>query len=187
MKRLFQATALLLLSVASLRAQTGSPVNQTQGPAPNSNVALYYYNGSNQIQYICMANAQTAQTVYTIGATPALTSVAVTSNVATITFGATAQLWVGQRVTLAGFATTAVNVTTTVSAVSGSTATAAITVADGTYNTSGATLTTSGPVLNATSWVIQVFTYFGGYLATSYYAGGGIAPPLLACSNRASY
>lgn len=166
----------------------GSAVNQVVGSPPNNGVYLYYYNGSSQITYICFANAVQPPTVYTIGATPALTNVVVATNVATITFGATAQLWVGQRITLAGFATSGVNVTTFVTAVSGSTVTASITVADGTYNTSGATLTTSGPVLNASVWNIQAFTYASTLLATSYYAGGGIAPNnQLACSSRASY
>lgn len=185
MKRIIAA----LLCAVSLLAQQGSAVNQVSGPTPNNGVYLYFYNGSSQITHICFANAVQPATTYTIGALPGLTSVVVLTNVGTINLATTAYLWVGQRITLAGFALTALNGTYTISAVSGSTATIATSgVADATYTTSGATLATTGPVLNNNVWNIQIFTYASTLLATSYYAGGGIGPNnQLACSSRASY
>jgi len=174
MKRII---ASILLFSASLFGQANNPVY------------LYFYNGSSQITHICAANALQPTTTYTIGALPGMTNVVVATNVGTITLGTTAYLWVGQRITLAGFVTTALNATYTVSAVSGSTATITTSgVADGTYNTSGATLSTTGPVLNNSVWSIQIFTYSSTLLATSYFAAGGVTPSnQLACSNRANY
>ncbi len=181
--------AAALLGAFALFGQQGSSVNQVQGPTNNNGVSLYYYNGSNQITYICWAPSNVTPTTYTIGATPGFTQIVVAANVGTITFSTTAYLWVGQSITVAGFATTALNGTYIVTAVSGSTATITTSgVSNATYNDSGATITTSGPVLNAAVWNVQVFTYSGGYLATSYYAGGGTAPSQgKLCSARATY
>lgn len=189
MKTSIQIVVAVCLTAASLFGQSGNPVNQVAGPTPNNVVSLYYYNASNQIQYLCTAAAQQPPTTYTIGASPSFTQIVVATNVGTITFGATAAVWVGQRVTVAGMATSALNATYVITGVSGSTATITTSgVADGTYNTSGATISTTGPVLGASVWSIQVFTYSGGYLATNYYAGGGTTPQgQLACSSRASY
>ena len=182
--------AVLLIALASIGTAAfgqSQSVNQINGPAPNSPVYLYFYSGT-AVTYICYAAAQQRSTVFTIGATPALTNIVVTSNSGVITFGATAQLWVGQQITTSGFATSAVNGTFKVTAVSGSTATISVTVADGTYDTSGAKLSTTGPVLDANVWNIQAFSYVSSLLTTSYYAGGGIGPNnQLACSNRANY
>lgn len=186
--------ALLALCVSAF-AQQGSPVNQVNGVPPNSGVYLYYY-GSNgasasQVSYICFAPQLTSQpTVYTIGATPGLVSIAVSSNTATATFSATAQLWVGQQVTVVASGTTALNGTYKILTVSGSTATFTTSgVSDATYSVAGTTLSTSNPVLNANVWAIQVFTYVSTNLTGSYYAGAAntSVPNQLACSNRANY
>lgn len=184
MKKVFLLLASLCVAAFG---QTGQPVNQVLGPTTNSGVYLYFYNGSNLVTSICFANAQQPASIYVIGT--GLTNVSVTTNVGTVNFAATAQLWVGQQITLAGFATTALNGAYRVSAVSGSTATITTSgVGDATYNTAGASLATTGPILSANVWNLQLFTYSGSNLATSYYAGGGIAPTMqLACSNRANY
>jgi len=176
-----------LLLVASLGYAQAPPVNQVNGFPGNSGVYQYFRSGSN-VTYICYAAAQQGTTTYVIGA--GLTNVTVATNVGTINFAATAQLWVGQQITLAGFATSALNGAYKVTAVSGSTATITTAgVADATYNTAAALLFTTGPVLNANVWSINALTYDGSNnLIGSYYAGAGIAPnSQLACSNRANY
>lgn len=182
--------ALLALCVSAF-AQQGSSVNQVNGFPNNAGTYLYFYNGSNQVTTICYAPQLTSQpTVYTIGATPGLVSIAVSSNTATATFSATAQLWVGQQITVSASGTTALNGTYKTLTVSGSTATFTTSgVSDGTYNTAGTKLSTSNPVLNANVWAIQVFTYVSTNLTGSYYAGAAntSVPNQLACSNRANY
>ncbi len=178
-----------MLLCACLYGQ-GSAVNQTQGPAPSAWVTLLYYNGSNQITYVCAAPASAPTTVYAIGATPGLTSIVVATNVGTINLPATAQWWVGQKITVAGSTTSALNGSYILSAVSGTTGTIATSgVADATYNNATMTISTTGPTLDALRWSIQVLTYASGNLATTYWANSvstGVNNQL-ACSSRTSY
>ena len=126
MKRLL----FLLATALNLFAQ-GQAVNLTLGPAPSAWVSLYWCGtsgtacatGNTNVSYICYSPALSGTTVYSIGATPALTNIVVASNVGTITFGATAQVWVGQIVTVAGSTTSALNASYRINTVSGSTAT----------------------------------------------------------------
>jgi hypothetical protein len=187
---------LLGFSALSLLAQ-GSAVNQTSGPPPQNWVQLFWCGTSmtacaaanTQVSAICYAPAQVATTTYAIGSNPALTSIVVLTNVGTINFGATAQLWVGQRITVAGSTTSALNGTYRVNAVSGTTATITTSgVANGTYNNAAMTLSTSQPVLNATVWSIQLFPYTDASTNASYFANGGTIPTQgLACSTRTTY
>jgi hypothetical protein len=178
----------IFLCAFSLLAQ-GSAVNQTDGPPPSPWVKLLFYNGSSLLQYACYSPAQAPTTVYAIGATPALTSIVVVSNVGTVNLGATAQWWVGQRITVAGSTTAALNGTYTLSAVSGSTGTiATVGVPDATYNNAAMTISTTAPLLDSLRWSILVSTYVGTNLATNYWAASGVGVnSQLACSNRASY
>lgn len=189
MKRFIQLYAVLCAAAIPLLAQ-GSAVNLTLGPPPSAWLTLFYRDGSGNTQYICYSPALAPTTTYAIGSTPALTSVVVATNVGTINFGATAQLWVGQTVTIAGSTTSALNGTYRLNTVSGSTATIATSgVADATYNNAAMTVSTNGPLLDALRWSIQVFTYTSTSVNATYFAGApsvGI-PQNLACSNRANY
>lgn len=197
MKRIALLTALAILAAMAAKPQ-GNPVNQVLNPPPANWVYLYWCGtgmttcgtGNTNVTAICMAPAATSlATVFAIGSTPALTNIVVASNVGTITFGATAQVWVGQRVTVAASTTSALNGTYRINTVSGSTATITTSgVADATYSNAAMTLSTTGPLLNAALWAIQVFTYTNASANASYYASGGIQITQgLACSNRTTY
>jgi hypothetical protein len=182
---------LILLSLITmpLMAQgQGQAVNQVGGSPPNSTVQQFFYSGSN-LTYACSAPAVTAVSVFYV-ASGTLTNVVVATGTGTINFPATAQLWPGMQITLAGSATTALNATYKVTAVSGSTATITTTgVANGTYADTSLTLSTVAPLLNENAWAIQVFIYAGSTLTGSYWAGTPSVTPSsgLACSNRANY
>lgn len=183
-------TALLLLASAYCLFGQGSSVSQTAGPPNTSFVTLLFYNGSSQLIYACYSPSLAPTTTYAIGATPGLTNIVVLTNVGTITFAATAQLWVGQIVTVVGSTTSVLNGTYRISAVSGSTATIATSgVADATYSTAALAVSTAGPTLDALKWSIQVLTYASTNLATVYWANSANLAPnsQLACSNRANY
>lgn len=169
----------------------GQAVNQVQGPPPQAWVSQFYYNGSNQVTYICSSPQLAPLTTFMIGGNPALTNIVVASNTATVTFGASAQFWVGQQLSVSGSTTTALNGTYKALTVSGSTVTfTSAGVGDGTYNNAAMTVLTVEPLLNAPLWSIQVFNYPGANLGTSYWAGnpeGRTVPQGLACSSRATY
>ncbi len=181
----------LSLFAASLWGQgQGQAVNQVSGPPPFNGVSLYFYNGSNQVIYICNAPSLIfpATTYYKSSST--LTNIVVLTNVATMNLSATAQFWVGQQFTVAGSATTALNGTYKATAVSGSTVTFTTAgVADATYTDATLTVSTSAPLLNALVWSIQAFSYASTNLATNYFGGNPSVsvPQGLACSNRANY
>jgi hypothetical protein len=178
------AAFFLLAGAAFGQAQA---VNQVQGPTSNDYVS--YFDIASTPQYICQAQAfQPITTFYVASST--LTSIAVSSNVGTITFSSTSYLWVGATVVVAGSATTALNGTYSVTAVSGSTATiTTVGVSNGTYNDTTLTVSTTSPLLNSKIWAIQVTQYSAGSAVGQYWAGApAITPPMnLACSNRHSY
>lgn len=177
MKRLIAALALLPLSLAA----------QTQTRDQNKS-NRYFYDGSNNLIYIC-SSPQTKQIASTFSvAASTLTNISVATNVGTITFSSTSYLWKGAIVTVSGSATSALNATYKITAVSGSTATVTTSgVSDGTYNDSTLVLATSSPLLNETLWTIQAYTYTGTTLDGSYTASSSSGATALACSNRASY
>jgi hypothetical protein len=182
---------LLFFAASVLAFAQGQAVNQVSGPPPSSWVSQLSYNGSNQITYVCSAPALVSQTVFYVSSST-LTNVVVSSNTGTITFAnpGTAYLWVGQQITLAGSATTALNATYKVLTVSGATATITTSgVSNGTYADSTLTLTTTGPMLNAAVWSIQALTYASGNLSGTYWAGPPSTVPAqgLKCSSQGSY
>lgn len=183
--------AIFFLSVASLAAQVpAQAVNQVTGAPPFGIVQLLFYSGAN-VTYICNAAQATNSTTFAIGGTPSLTNIVVATNTATATFGATAQFWVGQQGTVAGSTTAALNGTYKVTGVSGSTITFTTSgVGDATYSNAALTITTSQPLLNASLWSIQAFTYTGSSVTGIYWAGtpsGTTVPQNLKCSDRGNY
>lgn len=181
MKTLIQRCVLAWIGAASLFAQS---------PPSSPWVTLLFYNASSQIQYVCYSPALAPTTTYAIGATPGLTSIVVATNVGTVNLPATAQWWVGQRITVAGSTTSALNGTYVLSAVVGTTATITTSgVSDATYNNAAMTISTTAPVLDSPRWSIQVMTYASSNLATSYWASSASTGvnSQLACSNRTAY
>ena len=175
---------LVLTGVGWAQAQA---INQVQGPTPNSYV--YFYDIASTPQYVCQAQAlQGLTTWYKSSAT--LTSIAVATNVGTVTFGSTTYLWPGARIIVAGSATTALNASYVVTATSGSTATiTTVGVSDGTYTDANLTVSTQSPLLNNLVWAIQITRYISSSPQTQYWAGvpGTIPAMNLACSARATY
>lgn len=189
MSRLF--VKILFLFLASVGLGLAQCPSQSLSPSsPQINcVDQLFYNGSSQLIYDCAAGAQQPQfTWYKSSAT--LTNIVVTTNSGVITFGSTSYLWVGARITVAGSATTALNDTYKVTAVSGSTATiTTVGVADGTYADAGLRISTTAPRLDAQVWAIQVLTYAATLLSGTYWAGPptSTVPHGLKCSDRALY
>lgn len=147
-----------------------------------------FVDGSSNVTDLCYANAlQPVTTFYKSSST--LTSIQVTSNVATITFSSTSFLWPGATVVVAGSTTAALNGSWKITTVSTTTATFAVTTANVTVSNAALTVSTQSPLLNATVWAIQKLTYSGTILTGTYWAGGlsSVVPHGLACSARANY
>lgn len=178
--------ALILLSGPLFGQQA---VNQSDGPTPNNYVNLFFYDGSNNLAYVCSApGLQAVSTFYRSSST--LTNIVVTSNVGVITFSSTSYLWVGARITVAGSTTAALNGTYPVTAVSGSTASIATSgVGDATYNNAAMTVYTSAPLLNSAIWAIKALTYTSTTLTGTRWLGtpAVVVPHTLLCSSRATY
>lgn len=165
-------------------------VNQTAAPPPDNYVQQFFYSGSNVI-YECRAPALEPPVTFYVSSST-LTSIAVASNVGTVTFPATTFYgWVGMTITVAGSATTALNKTYVVSAVTPTTATIATSgVSDGTYNDTTLTVSSRSPLLNSAVWAIHAFKYDGSSnLIGSFWEGtpGTALPQGLACTNRTNY
>lgn len=148
-----------------------------------------FYSGSN-VQYVCTASANVSATTWTRSAA-SLTSVAVSSNVGTVTTATAHNLWVGAWVTISGSTTAALNGSYAVVTVPSTTTFTIATsgVVDDTYNTAAMVLSTNSPLLNAAVWAVTVYHYDGSSNVDGVYPGGG---PLslnyrAKCSDRATY
>jgi hypothetical protein len=177
---------LLLAFTGGLFAQAVG-VNQVQGPPPSAYEKLFFYDGSNNLQYICMAQQNQRANSYSVSGST-LTSIVVATNVGTVTFGTAPGLYVGARITVSGSTTAALNGAYQVTAVSGATVTITTSgVSDATYSNAALTVTTNNPLTGAAIWAIQVFSYnVSNQLIDAHWAGGS-AGEAFACSNRASY
>ncbi len=180
---------LALLAVAMAFGQAGQAVNQTSGVPFDTVLKQYFYDGSNNVQYICLAPQNNQRTtVQRSGGS--LTSIVVATNVGTVTTASAHGLYVGARVTITGATVDPdLNATYTVASVPSTTtytiATSA--VSDGTYTESTLQIATTYPLLTASRWAIEVFHYnAGGYVDGSYWANASIGYGL-ACTSRTSY
>ena len=123
------------------------------------NVDQFAYDGNGNMTAKCSSPQNGPTSTWTVAATT-LTSIAVSTNVGTVTFSAAPGLYVGARITVSGSTTAALNGTYLVSAVAGSTATITTAgVGDATYNTSALVISTSYPLTNQGVWSIQKFVY----------------------------
>lgn len=169
----------LFLAALPLAFGQGQAVSQVDDPPPTGVVQLLFYDGSNNLQYVCYARQDqqrsTAQTY---------TNVVVSGGVGTVT--ATAhKLWVGARVTLAGSATTALNGTYSVlTAADANTYTISTAAANATYT--DATITTTSPLTSAAQWAIKKLVYNGSNYLTNVFWQASSTGYGLACDNRAT-
>jgi hypothetical protein len=177
-----------LVCALSLCAQSGSPVTITPDPPIAATVQLGFYNSAGSIAYICRARQIAPQNTWAVG--NGLTSIVVSSDTATITFGAAPGMYVGLRLTVSGAtAASGLNGEYKVASVSGSTVTVATSgVNDATFNGAGLTVATTWPLTGAGLWAIQAHAYdASGSWAGSYWAGNGSTAYYLRCSDRAKY
>ncbi len=182
------AKLLILLSLFWLpKLAEGQPSACVTG-SRDACVSLDFYTGAN-LTAICSAPQSSPSNANRWSVALAnLTNISVTTNVGTVNLTGTAQWWVGMTITVTGSATSALNKSYKVTAVSGSTATITTSgVSDGTYT--DPVITTTNPVLDQKVWGIQIFTYDGSNnLTGSYWASSGINVNFsLACSSRATF
>jgi hypothetical protein len=159
---------------------------------PGQSLVTQYYTSGGNTNYICYASAIQPATIFPVNAAATLISVAVSSNVGTITFSSTSYMWPGQRIAIGGATTnTVLNGNYAVTGVSGSTATIALPLISGspTYTDSTMYVETQAPMLNSLAWAIQVYTYSGSTATGAYWAGlpSQYIQLNLACSNRNNY
>lgn len=167
MRKIFSPVAIVaLLCTALFSQQTGTPVGVVQFPNQTPTRFMDYAGGSN-LTYLCLApsvnqSSTPGNYTYSLSVTDGmLTSVVVATNVGTVTTVAAHGLMIGQKTTVSGSTTTALNATytvlTTPSATTFTIATAG--VGDATYNNGPLTLSGEAPLLTSPIWSIQKFTY----------------------------
>lgn len=183
----------MLLSV-SLFAQQGPEVVVSVGPPQTNWSSLYYRDGSNNIEYVCIARSIQPSPFawYAAGSSVTLTSVVDSSNTATVTTTANHGLLPGNIVQIQGVTTdTDLNGVYTIATV-GSATTFTITTAnvtDGAYT--GVTdpamnLSTQSPRTNAAVWSIMKLYWTTTYLDRRAWAQGATNAGY-ACDSRTTY
>lgn len=182
MKRYLIIALAALACLAAASAQTSLPARPE--------VMRIHLDGSSNLKYQCFANQIQTAKVWTVG--DGLTSIAISSNVGTVT-AAGHGLYQGARVTVASSGVSALNGTYTVATVpTADTFTIATSgVGDSTVTAAGMTVTTTYPRENAEQWAIKVYEYSGTTLLGSRWASKpaatGEQAAGLKCSERATY
>lgn len=164
----------------------GSIVSLNPGSPPQGVSALNFYDGSSNLIYRCQAVSTQPSYSWTRAATT-LTSVAVSTNVGTVTTSSAHGLTAGNSVAIAGSTTAALNGTYKIATV-GATTTFTITTAgvgDATYNNAAMTLSTTAPRSTAAIWSIHAYQYSGTNLTVEQWANGSTAMNKI-CDNRAT-
>lgn len=159
--RVFLAFALMTVA---LNAQNRTTVAISKGTPDSAVTALFFYDASNNLEYICKAPVQQPTFVWAV--TPGhgqgtLTSIVVLTNVGTVTTSTAHGLQVGNLVVVAGSTTSALNGAYKIKTVPTSTTFTITTVgvSNATYSTSLLTLSTGAPRTVATGWSIEKLSY----------------------------
>jgi hypothetical protein len=180
------------LMALPLAGQT-SNVKISQEPPPLAVVKQFYYDGSNNLTYVCSAKQNNVTTAWR-RSNSTLTSIVVTTNTAVATTASAHGLYIGARVTVSGATVdTDLNGTYTITAVSDTGpytftfTTSGVTGAPTTYNESTLAATTTYPVLTSAVWAIQVLIYNASNLVTGTYFANSNVGYGLACSARTTY
>ncbi len=177
----------LLLTVVADKLGAQTPINPTQGPPPDAYTSLLFYDGSNNLQYVCKAKAQQPSFAWTVADTT-LTSIVVLTNTGTVTTSTAHGLAVGNLVTVSGATVdTDLNGTYFIQTV-GSTTTFTITtsaVSNATYTDATLSLATTAPRSTVAIWDMFKFTYTNTtYLAVIQKAKGAAGLNSI-CGNKA--
>lgn len=180
--------ALKLLTVAAVTA-LGLAAQQTP---PNNwpEVLQPFYDASGNLTYACYAKQKKPTPTFVMRSDSSLTSIAVATNVATVTTASAHNLYVGARIVVSGATVVpALNATYTIATVPSSTTYTFTTsgVADATYNESTLQIGTYYPLLNETLWAIQVLKYDGSSNLITKIWAGQVINYTLACSDRTNY
>lgn len=179
----------LFLSALTAFSQVGPETNPTIGPAQTGYTSLSFRDGSNNEQYLCKAKSTQPSFAWTRSAAT-LTSIAVATNVGTVTTSTNHGLAVGNRVFITGATVdTDLNVNagyivaTVGSATTFTIATSA--VADATYTESTLIVSTTAPRSSAAMWSIWKKFYTTTYMDRQAWAEGSTNEGAI-CDNRAS-
>jgi hypothetical protein len=179
-----KALAVFVITVASLLAQDGTPVNVSIGAPLVSWSTLYFYSGSD-LAYLCKARSQQPTSTFA-RSDASLTNIVDATNTSTITTASAHGLAVNDKIVISGATVaTALNGTYTIVTV-GSATTFTITtsgVSDATFTESTLKFTTTAPRDTLAIWSIQKFTYVAGAITQAQWANGTSAPNQI-CANR---
>ena len=187
-----------VLVAPALFGQQRTTVALSDGTPDLAISRLYFYDGSNNMEYVCRSPPQ--QKNYTWAVTPTgaqgtLTSIVVLTNVGTVTTSAAHGLQPGNLVVVAGSTTSALNGTYKVQTVGSTTTFTTRTsgVSNATYSTSLLTLSSNAPRTTAPVWSIEKRTYDGSnnmtraQFATSLVSGSTASTSYsFICDNRAA-
>jgi hypothetical protein len=164
-----RALLILLAAVAALLSQTtGQPVGIVQFPNQSPTRVMDYAGGSN-LTYLGQApslnptpSVNPGYWAYSLSVTGGtLTSIAVSSNVGTVTTVSAHGLLPGETVVVSGSTTSALNASYSVVSVTSGTAFTITTsgVGNATYNNGPLTVSGNSPLTTSPIWSIQHFTY----------------------------
>lgn len=178
--------ALILFPVNALGQWSNMQGATEKPPAPGQQEhVLYFYDGSNRLEYNCWTQTVTTNT-YSIAAST-LTNIVDATNTATVTTAAAHGLTSGATVTVSGASDTDLNGTYVITVTASTTFTfTSANVTDATYTDATLSVVNTGPKDTAAIWAIQKRFYTaGGYLAKTAWADGTPAKTKI-CANRAS-
>lgn len=179
---------LLLCGLAALCLFGQTEVSVSEFPPLRGTTSLYFYDGSDRIEYICTAGAAQPS------ASLAVSQIVDSANTATVTTSSAHGLTTGNIVVIAGVTgDTDLNGTykITVTSTTAFTFTSA-SVTDATYNNANITATTSAPRTTAAIWAVKWFQYSAtGKVTSEQWAvksGNAVSSTAAQhiCDNRAS-
>ena len=157
---------------------------------------LYFYDASQNLEYVCSAASEGHGTATWAIADSTLTSIVDTVNTATVTTAAAHGLTPGDAIVIAGV-TTDEDLNGTATVLTTATATtltiASADVTDATYTDATETVAYTGPRTTAEIWSIQKYFYdaSGNLVKTAFAVGTPVTPGRaarnLACASRATY
>jgi hypothetical protein len=149
---------------------------------------LFFYDASNNLEYVCWTQSQNATATFTRAATT-LTNIVDSGTTATATTASAHGLTTGATVVVTGATVDADLNSTAVITVTGTTTFTftSASVADATYTEATLVVTYSGPRDTSAIWAIQKFFYnASNYLVKAAWATGSPANTRI-CANRATY
>lgn len=185
MHKVLSILVLGVLSIQHVHAQGATPVTIATPNIPE--VKRFFYDGSSNLQYVCIAKQKSVTTTWR-RSDSTLTSIVVSSNVATVTIPSHF-IYTGVRVTVSG-ATVDTDLNGTYTLLTTPTANtftfATTNVANATYNEATLVITTDWPPYNSLLWAIQVLQYTSTTLDGESWADSNVAYNRR-CSDRAIY